>query len=211
MKCFKNQEWQLAQAGYAKNAQWHKPPNRCAVAFSVSCEQWKSPALLHAKRELLSMSLWLQGHVMVFTSYQSLYPAQTVCFSALPYMWAFYGNIMTDSNTQVFNMVKDLWSITTEGGRMSCLPSPFILYFCSQKTSAFLRTDGILFGIHRVSDTNPSDSGIWRKHGTTMTEEVGKQLQKFCTLLQNGHHMGYPEFHKHALLPGNCKFSHCEC
>lgn len=60
-----------------------QPRNRCAVAFSVSCERWKSPALLHAKRELLPRAWWLQGHVMVFTSYQSTHPAQVGCFATL--------------------------------------------------------------------------------------------------------------------------------
>lgn len=45
---------------------------------------------------------------MVFTSYQHIYTAQTVCFSALPYIWAFYRNILTDGNTAVINMVKEL-------------------------------------------------------------------------------------------------------
>ena len=83
------------------------------------------------------------------------------------------------------------------------------LHFCWWKTSAFLRTDGTLFGI--PSDTNPSDSGIRRKYGTTVRKEINKQLQRFCILLWNGHHMWYLELHKHALLPGNCNFSCCKC
>lgn len=45
---------------------------------------------------------------MVFTSYQSIYPAQTICFLALSYIWAFDRNILTDGNTTVINMVKEL-------------------------------------------------------------------------------------------------------
>lgn len=107
--------------GLCRERSMAQPPNRCAVAFSVSCEQWKSPALLHAKRELLPRSLWLQGHVMLFTSYQSTDPAQIGCFSSSSDMWAFYRNTLCDSNTQELNMVRGWGSITTEWRRMPCL------------------------------------------------------------------------------------------
>lgn len=69
--------------GLCRECSMAQPLNRCAVAFPVSCEQRKSPALLHAKRELLPRSLCLQGHVVVFTSYQGTDPAQIGCFSTL--------------------------------------------------------------------------------------------------------------------------------
>lgn len=136
-----------------------QPLNRCAVAFSVSCEQWKSPALLHAKRELLPRGLWLQGHVMVFTSYQSTHPAQVGCFSTLSGHIGFLQKHLVRQQLSGLSVVED-WDPSPQNRKDVTSASPSTLQFCWASTCALLRTGGTLFGIHRVSDTETPDHSL---------------------------------------------------
>lgn len=149
--------------------------------------------------------LW--GHVMVFRSHHCIHPAQTACFSASLYVWHFYRNILTISNTTEFSMVKDLWKATRKAGRMWRLTYCFTLHFCCWNNSVFPRTDGILFGTHAVGDTNT----LWVRGNMAQPQnerqtatEVLHLANKCCC------YMEYPKLCKHAELSGNCNISYCE-
>lgn len=128
--------------GLCRECSMAQPLNRCAVAFSVSCEQWKSPALLHAKRELLPRGLWLQGHVMVFTSYQSTHPAQVGCFSTLSGHIGFLQKHLVRQQLSGLSVVED-WDPSPQNRKDATSASPSssagqALVLCSGQVAHYL-------------------------------------------------------------------------
>lgn len=156
------------------------PLNRCAVAFSVSCEQWKSPTLLHAKKELLSMSFVVGARDGVQKS-----SAHTPCSDHMLFCFAvclaFLQKYLDCQQRQssVWLRICEKPPEKGEGRRVLRIVSfrtsaaETILIFSGQMVS-------YLGHMQLVTQTLCASGQTWHYHKIR-----DKQPQKFCTLIIN--------------------------